>query len=85
MVIYRTSVIVDQEQDIERKKWGVSWRYLIGKGLQHMNECQPRLAEIALGQDRVRRASTALQLMHYLQEQHPKILDDFLIVNGAKN
>jgi len=85
MVSFITTVIVTTEQNEERKKRGVGWRYLIGKGLQYVQEVEPMINEITLARDKTRRASSALQLLAWVREKYPQIFQEYQDdVNGVK-
>lgn len=85
--MYQTSVNVETEWDAVRMQRGVSWRYVVGKGIQYINEVEPKLAEITLQHDKVRRASNLLSLLYYLKEKHPQVYNEYIesgLANGAE-
>jgi len=73
-------ILVSAEVDLKsyrfKKDTGVSWRFIVGKGIQHLNECVPKQEQIALNYDKALRAARYARIMHYLKEKHPAIYDE---------
>jgi len=72
------SANVDEDVWTWRKLHGLPWRFIIGKGIEHLRECVPREREIAAKYDQVLRASRHARLMHILKEKYPTIYNEVL-------
>lgn len=73
------SVKIDEK--LRRKKISkeVSWRYIIGKGLIHLDECVPMQNEMMQNYQNILRARTHARCMHYIRTKHPKIYDRMML------
>lgn len=76
------SATVDEEQEAEKRKLSVSWRFLIGKGLAHMRTCVPREQIILEQYSNATRSRAYLRAVHYVKEKYPKVWDE-MVINGV--
>lgn len=74
-MIIPISATVDDEQIQAKKRLQVSWRFLIGKGIEHMDRCAPRDEILREQFGQAIKHRQYLRAIHYLREKHPKIWD----------
>jgi len=67
-----------------KQKLGVSWRFIVAKGVEHLRTCVPREAEISANYDKVLKANRHARMMHYLREKYPVIYDEILELDTTR-
>ena len=81
-----TSVTVSEEEVSAREYLGVSWRYLIRKGIEHCKNCQRTPEQLAREELDKKLAELdhqkVITIFKQLKERHPEVLTD-LQHNGA--
>lgn len=79
MVYQLISVKIDEKWMRKKRHLEISWRYLIGKGLIHVEECASREAEMASSYQAILRSRYNARCMNHLRLNYPKIYDRILI------
>ena len=72
-MIEMISATVDTGQIDAKRRLGVSWRFIIGKGIEHMEKCAPREEMLRDQYGQAIKHRQYLRAIHYLREKHPKI------------
>jgi hypothetical protein len=70
---------ISKENLLRKHKAEVSWRYVIAKGLQHIEECQPKAQIMAESYNSVIKARNYAKFIHWLQQKYPRIWDEMIM------
>lgn len=72
------SAKIDEIEAKKKEKHEVSWRYIIGKGLQHIETCVPRGEIIQEAYTHALKTKRYTRLAYWLQQKYPKVWDEFI-------
>lgn len=78
MVYERISATIEKEDLIRKARAGVSWRYIIAKGLTHIDTCVPREEDITHNYNLLLKGKSYMKMAYYIREKHPAIWDEML-------
>lgn len=72
------SAKIDERDAKWKRRSGLTYRYIIAKGRQHMEMCVPRQEMLEENFQKALHARNNAKLKYWLQNKHPKIWDRFL-------
>lgn len=85
----RTIVTFNDQEREEKEKFNVTWRYLIKKGIEHVNHCGFTVEKLQRSEMKQRlydlEHAKNLMTVRFLKEKYPTVYDDFLLFIPSKD
>lgn len=86
---HKTMVTFGQEEKEAKEKLSVTWRYLIKKGIEHVNHCGFTVEKLQRSELKQRlydlEHAKNLMTVRFLKEKYPAVYDEFLLFIPSKD
>lgn len=83
MVIKRTCFTTDKKEQEAKERLGVTWRYLVNKGIYYVEKVQFIEEELARNYHHGMKSKKNAQIINMLREKYPEIFNELTTIENS--